>query len=297
LLCKFGSGKFNGVVPLQASGKSINWISEAKRMLGRFGLRSFFVFVTAMCLGLMGFLFVDERRRQTRVARWVTEHSGQTNYDYQINVDGTIAYGGSPKPSILDGLIFDSLLHSNIVDIYFPDSRIVNIEPLRGLRRLEKLDLSGTNVVDLSPLTGNRKLWYLNLTQGRVVDIGPLRKCTGLRYLSLYGTGVGDLEPLVAMKQLRYLSVENTPVQDLQPISDMKLLEELYLAKTKISNIDVLESMVNLKSLSLNGTTVKNLQPLYELKNLEEVWINDTAVPAGDVEVLRDRLPDCAIYF
>lgn len=89
-------------------------------------------------------------------------------------------------------------------------TEVVDLEPLKGLTKLQTLDLSGdAGVSDLEPLKGLTALQSLNLTLTQVADLEPLKGLTKLQSLDLAGTSVANLEPLKGLTELRDLTLPN----------------------------------------------------------------------------------------
>ncbi|HET6547779.1 MAG TPA: leucine-rich repeat domain-containing protein [Solirubrobacter sp.] len=78
-----------------------------------------------------------------------------------------------------------------------------DLEPLRDLVRLERLELPDSRVADLSPLAGLRRLRRLDVRRTRVRDLDPLRGLPELRELDIQGAEVTDLSPLAALPALQ----------------------------------------------------------------------------------------------
>lgn len=90
-----------------------------------------------------------------------------------------------------------------------PEHWFDDLEPLRGLVWLERLELPDSHIADLSPLSGLRRLRQLDLRRTRVHDLGPLRGLPELRELDIAGSEVTDLSPLAELPALQ--SVDGQP--------------------------------------------------------------------------------------
>ena len=93
-----------------------------------------------------------------------------------------------------------------------------NSDPLAGLSDLRVLELPWLPVHDLEPLRGLRRLEELDLSHTPVADLGPLAGLADLRALRVRGTRVESLEPLRGLRRLEHLDVGHTRVADLAPI-------------------------------------------------------------------------------
>jgi Leucine-rich repeat (LRR) protein len=127
------------------------------------------------------------------------------------------------------------------------DSHLTNIQPLRALTKLRKLNCSFTQVSDLTPLT-DLKLTELDCSHTPVADLSPLRG-TNLTVLRCQETQVADLSPLERMK-LTTLHCEKTKVSDLEPLKGMPL--KLFSCENTVIKIhaELLHSMTTLERIN-----------------------------------------------
>jgi TIR domain len=95
-----------------------------------------------------------------------------------------------------------------------------------------KLDLSHSNIDDLEPLRGLTRLNHLDLSFSEVSNLEPLKGLTGLIWLDLKGTNVRSLEPLRGLASLRYLDVRSTRLTD----TDLAPLRSRKHLKIQLSN-------------------------------------------------------------
>lgn len=175
-----------------------------------------------------------------------------------------------------------------------------DIEPIRGLKNLEELNLSYTQINDLSALEGLENLKILNISHTNVTDISHLNNLSGLEKLIISSNEITNLEVLKNFKNLSILDISDTPVFDIKPItslaslvdisfsgtkvtdlnsvSELNKLETLKAFNTEISDIDPLKNLLNLKTLNLSNTKVYDLKPLENLKNLESLMLSHTLI-------------------
>ena len=135
-------------------------------------------------------------------------------------------------------------------------SSLRHLQPFRGLR-LERLDVSITQVVELQPLQG-MPLKELDCSRSRVRDLSPLRGMP-LESLNCSGTEVADLGSLAGLK-LAALDCSATKVTDLSPLKGMSL-RSLNVSSTEVSDLAPLRGMA-LTSLGCNHTRVTDWTPL-----------------------------------
>jgi len=101
------------------------------------------------------------------------------------------------------------------------DNKIKNLDPLKKLVHLDRLDLSHTQITDLGGLSTLVDLTELEIDDDDgITDIKPLAKLTKLQKVTLANTAVKDISPLRAATGLKVLDISGTPITDysmLQP--------------------------------------------------------------------------------
>ena len=161
----------------------------------------------------------------------------------------------------------------------FPaEKKVTNLEPLKGLTALQRLDLRGTQVANLEPLKGLTALQTLDLSGTQVANLEPLKGLTALQRLDLKGTKVANLEPLKGLTALQTLDLDGTQVANLEPLKGLTALQRLDLNGTQVANLEPLKGLTALQRLDLNGTQVANLEPLKGLTALQRLDLNGTQV-------------------
>jgi hypothetical protein len=158
--------------------------------------------------------------------------------------------------------------------------KVENIEPLKGLTALQRLDMTGTNVRNLEPLKGLTALQWLDLSSTNVENLEPLKGLTALRYLSLvWTTKVENLEPLRGLTELQLLHLGNTKVENLEPLKGLTALQWLDVSGTRVRNLQPLKGLTALQHLDLGGaTSVEDLEPLKGLTALQLLQLGKTNV-------------------
>jgi hypothetical protein len=121
---------------------------------------------------------------------------------------------------------------------FYNRTGLTNMDALRGLTTLERLDLSGQAVQDLS-----------------FID-----EIDDLRVLVLDGNPLTDLTPLLKHRNLRELSVRNLNLTDLSIIAQLPRLQILHVAGNKIDDFTALEERERRGTLRVHGKEEQNLQ-------------------------------------
>jgi eukaryotic-like serine/threonine-protein kinase len=194
-----------------------------------------------------------------------------------------------------DGTVTPTITDDGVSRLRLSTDQVTNIAPVRALRKLSLLDVSGTEgtmrvpsdrrflevagiqgkLVDLSPLKG-MTLSVFSCNRTRVADLSPL-KGMPLTWLACGLTDVSDLTPLAGMSLTHLLCGGCSRLSDIGPLSGMRLIA-LDLGGTGVSDVSLLRGMP-LTELNLNHTRVTDLWPLtqspLELLNLGRTEVTD----------------------
>jgi Leucine-rich repeat (LRR) protein len=182
---------------------------------------------------------------------------------------------------------------------------IANVEWLREMAGLKKLDLAFSSVLDIGPLAHLPNLEWLSLEKTRINDLSALRGLP-IRHLDLNMSKVADLEPIFESVSLETLLANHIRLAELRPSKDWKALKHLSIhgasvdgklleslpslewldiSRTDLQDFSFLRQLNGLKGLGLEYTAFANLQDISHLKSLEYLNIRDTA-PYNGVELL-----------
>lgn len=134
------------------------------------------------------------------------------------------------------------------------------------------------NLKDLSPLMGLRNLQQLNISCTQVSNLDSLKSLQNLQLLDVSYSEITDLNPLKHIQNLRQLYVTKTQVSDLSPLMDLQNLQQLYVGYTEIIDLSPLKKLINLKKLKFYNTHVLDLSPLQSMQNLQQLDISSTQV-------------------
>ena len=132
-----------------------------------------------------------------------------------------------------------------------------DLQPIRQLNNLRRLDLDYTDVDDIAPIKHLRSLKWLDLEETKIDD--------------------EDLENLAKMDQLEILVLSRNKITD--------------------SGIRFLKGLTGLTRLRLNETEITDacVDDLRHLSNLVSLEMCRTNVTAEGAARLKEQLPDCRI--
>lgn len=158
----------------------------------------------------------------------------------------------------------------------------VQVEKLPGLKLAEATDAS------LEDVAGLKALEWLDLSHTQITDAGLKRLAglTGLRRLNLAYTQVTDagLEGLKGLTALQHLDLKHTRITSagLAHLKGMTALQTLYVQSTQVGDagLEHLKGLAALRNLDLGHTQITDagLAHLKGLTGLQGLWLWQTQV-------------------
>ena len=118
---------------------------------------------------------------------------------------------------------------------------------------------------DIEPLKYMTKLLRLNISGNSISDLSPLKGLTDLTYLVLHGNNISDVSALSGLTNLTRLILVNNKISDISALSGLTNLTELNLFDNKITYINSLSGLTNLTNLILSGNPL-NPEQVAELQ-------------------------------
>lgn len=160
---------------------------------------------------------------------------------------------------------------------------ITDLEFVRGLTKLQSLNIADTAISDLSPLENLKDLEILLAFNSAVSDLSPLAG-VNLRVAWLSNCPVTSVAPLAGSTRLEMLRADGTGLRDLEGLQDKRYLQTLILSGTAVSDLSPIADAGNLHELALDGTAVQNLSPLAGLRGLSKLTL--AATPVTNIDAL-----------
>jgi hypothetical protein len=112
-----------------------------------------------------------------------------------------------------------------------------DIEPLRGAKNLQLLELQETHINNFDPISTLRSLSSLHLGDCVCEDLSFLKGLSNLGYLRLHGTKVNDFSELVNLPALQFLSLEMISGRaDIAVLLKSKGLKQIHVRGTEFDN-------------------------------------------------------------
>ena len=135
------------------------------------------------------------------------------------------------------------------------DFRIKDISVLRGLEKLEVLDLSHNDIDNLAALEKLSQLSSLKLSDNQVSVLTPLRSLRNLLTLHLDHNEINEIGPLVSLTFLRDLKLNNNYVSELQVLGKLANLNP-----RRLTSVDFNDNYIMVYEDSLNDEAIESLE-------------------------------------
>ncbi len=183
----------------------------------------------------------------------------------------------------LTGNVSDPLMASELVnftDLILMGRAIRDLSGLEFLPNLTSLNLSQSQLIfDIDPLKHLLSLQRLELQVNYIHDISPLWLMTDMRYLDLTSNRVQDITPLQDMEHLDSLNLSFNGVSNQLPLRKLRNLVYLNLAGNELLELSGMQHLTELRTLDLSGN------PVYSFHEL----IDNPGFGEGDTLIVRDR--------
>lgn len=140
----------------------------------------------------------------------------------------------------------------------------VSLAPLKALKNLESLTVTGGVAKDLDALAELPSLRHLRLVVNRQKNLDGLASAS-LKSITADDCGISSLDGLGDLPKLRWLSVARN---GLKALPGLPSLEYLDVSTTKVKSLEELGEARGLEHLRIDGTTIKDLGPLSGNENL-----------------------------
>lgn len=134
--------------------------------------------------------------------------------------------------------------------------KLKSLEGLQYASNLTRLDLYHVQVTDLEPLKGLPKLENICIDGSYG---GDDQESEGEK------SALKDITPVSEMEQLKILRIIGTQLEDIKPISNLKNLQNLHLMNNEISDISCLKDVPISDQLFLEGNCIGDFLPVKDM--------------------------------
>ena len=188
--------------------------------------------------------------------------SGNNNHsvyleENQYSVDGYV-YGvyGQGMIASLNDLRYMPFLERVAIE-YQPE---LDISALSDCTEVRELSLVGDhlNSQDIEVLRSMTQLAKLNLGWNDIRDISALSGLTELTSLGVWGNNISSIQPAANLKKLTYFDFSDNQVKDITCLSEMAQLQQLWMYHNQVTDISSVAGLGELQVLMVRDNPVGN---------------------------------------
>ena len=188
------------------------------------------------------------------------------------------------KIATLDGL--EGAESLRVIRIY--NSAIQDTRALKGLKNVEKLEITSPVLEHFTPCEDFSKLTTLNfhsstLLCGKLSTFDKGRYPEKMKEINLKGTAIKKLPEFTNMKSIDKLNLSHTPIVDLSTIKTIKIIGGLDLLECK--EIVDFRDFVGVEEI--DSINVKGCTKLVSFKGMEGVKFNDSSMRFSECPALQ----------
>ena len=167
---------------------------------------------------------------------------------------------------------------------------------IKNLEKVTSLTLKENKLTSVKALSKSIYLTYLDLETNKIKKLDGIENLIELEFLNLNRNKVSDISGIEGLTKMNTLLLSDNKLTDISPLAKLTQLRELRLNQNEeLQDISALKSLEYLQVLDLSGTQVDNISSLYELKNLSILNLQNTSVKKKQIDILKEKLPDCTI--
>lgn len=136
----------------------------------------------------------------------------------------------------------------------------LNIDALADCGELRELSLVGDHLSngDLESLRGMKQLTRLNLSWNDLSDISALSGLTDLTSLGVWGNRISSIQAVSGLQKLIYLDFSDNDVTDISPLSGLSELQQLWMYRNQVTDISPVTSLGKLHVLMVRDNPIQN---------------------------------------
>lgn len=244
------------------------------------------------------YISVNTERKSVEVAtrdEYVCENGRPLLYDWwedNIGISPSEVNTVIVQDAAIADISFVTVFHNAEKFSAKGSAQLRDISPLLGLKHLQDIDLSWTDVRDISPLYALPSLERLILSNTDISVIPQYPGSASLKELDVSNTQLeGSTSWAKNMPSLETLILSKTrQVSDMSGLTSCKNLTYLDISSTSTSDISPLKDMTRLQILHINGTNVSSVEPLNSANALQELYVSWEEVERMEgMSALRER--------
>lgn len=140
--------------------------------------------------------------------------------------------------------------------------RSEDLEFLKGMPELSKLDLSKNLITDMQFAKELYNLKSLNVSENKIQSVMPIHDKKNLESLDISKNAVEDVSPLGGLSGLKSLWASDNRISGIGNISYLFALEVLDMSDNMLVDITPLRQMTRIRLLNLSRNRIREIAPL-----------------------------------
>jgi Leucine-rich repeat (LRR) protein len=161
------------------------------------------------------------------------------------------------------------------------NEQVMSSEPLRGMRRMNVVSVSGIDTVDLNVFVGMPELRTLHIVNNENIDCSILTKLSlDFLEISCDNSVFPIITKLDTLTRLRLHGFGLTSISGIESLSNLNALDLIAETCTDISPL----AQLNVETLELQVAEDCDLSPLAKMPNLKQIV--DTSRPLDRIQAL-----------
>lgn len=231
-------------------------------------------------------------------------------------------YDLSPLPSLVSLNVSGNNLYTtdlveierfqNLKELDLSFNRIEEWYNINRIKTLKRLSISGYDmVVNLDELNSLVNLEFLKLVNHHEPDspdenrmpwsweysLQGLERFRQLKSLEIGGFPAKKFELLEGLPNLEKLTIHWNYNINPSMFGELDGLRNLKLCNCNLRELDGFQSIAGLEELDLRHNPFDSLEALVSLTNLKKLYLGNNEISKADVQVLKERLPNCQITY
>ena len=157
--------------------------------------------------------------------------------------------------------------------IELSNNNLGDISILQAIPSLVEIDADNNSISNISFLSELSNIKIVVMNNNRISDISVFENIPAIQKIWLNDNFITDISPIANCTNLTEIGFDNCQINDISVLNRMVRLQQLSLYNTGITDISVLSNCFSLKKLNIGGNEIDDISALDKLK-LEEFYVD-----------------------